>query len=67
MTTGDAITEKLKSLGMSKRQLAIRSGVSYKTTCKLCNGDRLGNLDTWMRFAEVLGCDLDEIVNCDGE
>jgi len=61
-TTGDRLMAKLESVGMSKRQLAIRSGVSYRATCRICNGDRLGNLDTWLRFADVLGCDLDEIV-----
>ena len=51
---------------MSKRQLARESQVSYRTVCRIISGDRLGNLDTWMRFAEALGCDLTELIG-DGD
>lgn len=61
-TTGERLSEKLAENGMSKRELSAESGVSYKTVCRIANGHRLGNLDTWMRFAEALDCDLDDIV-----
>lgn len=52
---------------MSKRQLSLRSGVGYKTVCRICNGDRLGNLDTWMRFSETLGCSVSELIGDEDE
>lgn len=59
--TGERLAEKLAEAGMSKRQLARDSHVSYRTVCRIVEGDRLGNLDTWMRFAEALGCDVSEL------
>ena len=53
--------------GVSKRQLARDAQVSYRTVCRVAAGDRVGNLDTWMRLAEALGCDLAELIGgCDG-
>ena len=61
-TTGHRLAEKLAELGMSKRQLAFKSQVSYRTVCRIVAGDRLGNLDTWLRFAEALECDVSELI-----
>ncbi len=61
-TTGQRLAEKLAEKGMSKRRLARESQVSYRTVCRIISGDRLGNLDTWMRFADALGCDLSELI-----
>ena len=47
---------------MSKRKLARDSQVSYRTVCRIMSGDRLGNLDTWLRFAEALQCDMSELI-----
>ena len=60
-TTGDMLAEKMEECGMSKRRLAREAQVSYRTVCRIMAGDRLGNLDTWMRFADALGCDLSEL------
>lgn len=60
-TTGDALAAKLAEARMSKRKLARESQVSYRTVCRIVSGDRLGNLDTWMRFAAALGCDVSEL------
>ena len=49
-------------MGVSKRKLARDSRVSYRTVCRVIAGDRLGNLDTWMRFASALGCGVSEII-----
>jgi len=52
----------MEEKGFSKRQLAIETGVSYRTVCRIVSGDRLGYLDTWMKFAEALGCEVGEII-----
>ena len=59
--TGERLCARLKAVGMSKRQLAAESEVSYRTVCKIAAGDRLGNLDTWMKFANVLECSVSEL------
>lgn len=66
MSTGERLAAKLAELGRSKRWLARESQVSYRTVCRIISGDRVGNLDTWMRFAEALGCGLSEITDLDG-
>ena len=53
--------------GVSRRQLALMSGVSYRTVCRIVSGDRLGYLDTWMRFADALGCEVGELIYEPGE
>jgi len=61
-TTGQRLAAKLAERGMSKRKLARDSQVSYRTVCRIMSGDRLGNLDTWLRFAEALQCDMSELI-----
>ena len=53
----------MDELGIGKNELARRSGVSKQTVYRICAGDRLGNLDTWLRFAEALGKSLNDIVD----
>ena len=47
---------------MSKRQLARESGVSYRAVCRLVSGDRLGNLDTWLKFCDAIGCEITDLI-----
>jgi len=61
-TTGQRLAEKLAEKGISKRKLARESQVSYRTVCRVMSGDRLGNLDTWIRFSEAIGCDISELI-----
>lgn len=61
--TGERLAAKMSERGVSKHQLALEAGVSYRTVCRIVSGDRLGYLDTWMRFAEALGCDVGELVD----
>lgn len=62
-STGEKLASRLSEAGMSKRQLAQEAGVSYRTVCRIVAGDKVGYLDTWMKFAGVLGCDVSEIVS----
>lgn len=61
-STGEKLAEKLAESGKSKRWLAMKAGVSYRTVCRIVAGDKVGYLDTWMKFAEVLGCDVSELI-----
>ena len=60
--TGKNLARMLEDRGMSKRRLARESQVSYRAVCRIVSGDRLRNLDTWMRFAKVLGCSVSELI-----
>ena len=61
-STGERLVLRLEKLGMSKSQLAEESGVSYRTICRITSGDRLGNLDTWMRICSAIGCEISDLV-----
>lgn len=61
-TTGFNLAAKLAEKGCSKRRLARESQVSYRTVCRVVSGDRVGSLDTWMRFADALDCDVSELI-----
>lgn len=61
-TTGQKLAEKLAERGISKHGLARESQVSYRTVCRVVSGDRVGTLDTWMRIAAALDCNLDDII-----
>ena len=61
-TTGETLAWKLTEYGVSRRGLARKSNVSYRTVCRIISGDRLGNLDTWMRFAEAVGCSVSDLI-----
>ena len=63
MSTGEKLERKLAEKGMGKHELARESQVSYRTICRIVSGDRVGNLDTWMRIADAIGCDLSEITD----
>lgn len=61
-TTGERLNDALRKRGMSKRQLAREAQVSYRTITRIAAGHRKGNLDTWMRFAAAIGCDISELI-----
>lgn len=61
-TTGQKLESKLAERHMGKRQLARESDVSYRTVCRIMKGDRIGSLDTWMKVASALGCDVSELI-----
>ena len=61
-TTGGRLADAMAGRGFSKRRLARESGVSYRTVCRVTSGDRVGSLDTWMRFADALGMEVSELI-----
>lgn len=67
-TTGERLAGEMEARGFSKRRLARESGVSYRTVCRIAAGDRVGSLDTWLRLAKTLGCDVSDLTGeHDGE
>ena len=65
-TTGRHLEAKMAELGISRRRLARESHVSYRTVCRILAGDRLGMLDTWMRFADAVGCSVSDLIGDSG-
>lgn len=60
-STGAALKKALKSRGVSQARLSRITGLDESTVYRLCNGDRIGSLDTWMRISETLGMSIDEL------
>lgn len=48
--------------GFSKRRLSKETGIYMNTITRILRGDKLGNIHTWMAFADAMGCTLDEIL-----
>ena len=61
-STGERLAERLEEIGMTKSHLAAESQVSYRTICRIISGDRLGNLDTWLRICKAIGCEISDLV-----
>ena len=53
---------KMKEKGISKKRLAKETGMDYSTVCRLCNGDRVGYLDTWMKVCDAIQIEMNDIV-----
>lgn len=61
-SSGRRLSEYLRGAGVSRRELARRTGLDQRTVSALCSGRREGNMATWRAIARALGCSLDEIV-----
>lgn len=61
-STGSKLERFLYEHRVSKGALVRASGVPWPTISRLCGGDRIGSIDTWMKLAEALGVPLSEIV-----
>ena len=61
-TTGQNLGKVLAERGVSKAKLSRDAEVSYKTVIRIVKGDRVGSLDSWMRFAEALDCETSELI-----
>ena len=59
-----AIVAKMLRLGLSKREVAERAGLSLKTFSRICNGDRRTvHVQTAARLVAIFG---EEVVSIDG-
>lgn len=53
-TSGQRLERYLYDHGVSKYALARKSGVTEVTIYRICNGECIGNLETWTRIAQAL-------------
>ena len=61
-STGPMLERYLYDHGISRKELARRSGVSYPTISRMCSGDKIGTLSAWAKVANALGCTISEII-----
>jgi ribosome-binding protein aMBF1 (putative translation factor) len=52
------VAERRSALGLSQRQLAERVGTTQSAIARLERGGRPPRIDTLLRIADALGCDL---------
>lgn len=64
-STGTRLSDKMDEVGMSKNELARVTGLSYTTILRMCSGDRIGTLASWMMVCEALGVSVSDIVEAD--
>lgn len=53
------VTNRRSALGLSQRELAERVGTTQSAIARLERGGRPPRIDTLLRIADALGCDLD--------
>ena len=54
----DRVAERRTSMGLSQRQLAERVGTTQSAIARLERGGRPPRIDTLLRIADALDCDL---------
>ena len=54
----DDVAERRAALGLSQRELAERTGTTQSAIARLERGGRPPRIDTLLRIAEALECDL---------
>jgi len=52
------VTERRLALGLSQAELARRCGTTQSAIARLENGGRPPRIDTLLKLADALGCDL---------
>lgn len=61
-STGSKLERWLYDHKVSKNRLVELSGVPWSTVSRLCGGDRIGSIETWLRISRALGVPLSEII-----
>ena len=59
---GERLRRWLRENGVSQAELARRAGLDRKVVSALASGRRDGNLATWRRIRQALGCSFDDIL-----
>ena len=54
----ERVAERRKEVGLSQQQLAMLTGTTQSAIARLEKGGRPPRIDTLMRIAEALDCDL---------
>lgn len=66
MNIGDSIREKRISKNMTQQELADKMGLSRTYICDLENGRYVPSFKTTVKFAKLLGINLNFLANNDG-
>lgn len=60
------LSQILELNGITQRELAARVGVTEASISLLVSGERTGKLDTWIKIAQVLNVQIDDLVYFEG-
>lgn len=63
MTIAELVKTKREEAGMSQFQLAIKTGITATSICKIEKGHCVPSLESRKKIAAALDCDLQEFVN----
>ena len=58
MEINEQIKNIIEAKGITKKRLSIMAGVTERTVIRFIKEQRQGNVDTLMRFADVLGYEV---------
>lgn len=61
-TTGSALLSYLKRNGVSQRELSRRTGLDVDTVQRVCHGDGIGTMGTWMRIWKALNATPNDVL-----
>ena len=64
-STGSKLHAYIRVRGVSREKLAELAGISANTVYRICAGDRIGTIGTWLRIAEALDCSITDIIGDD--
>lgn len=64
-STGKRLLAYIRARGISREKLAELAGISANTVYRICAGDRVGTIGTWMRIADALDCSINDIIKED--
>ena len=63
MTIAELVKTKREEAGLSQFQLAIKTGITATSICKIEKGHCVPSLESRKKIAAALDCDLSEFVN----
>ena len=58
------LTTKLKEANLSQSRFALEIGLKQQTISKWCNKKSTPKLETMQKIAEILNCDIQEVIDC---
>ena len=65
--TGDRLHRLMIACGMTAADISERTGMVKSTVYHACSGDRVGDLDTWMKMADAFALPVSVLIgDCDG-
>ena len=67
IVNGKKLRKMLIDKNMNFRTLASLTDITYRQVSRIVNGHSNGSLKWWRKAAEVLGCDVTEIIEQKGE